>query len=279
MTTSMGSEPVIDLHIHTTASDGTLTPEQIVHMATDSGFGAIAITDHDSVSGLEQALETAEQTACEVVPGVELSLTVDGVDLHLLGYYIDWTYAPLLERLESFRTVRAERAEKMVRNLNRLGISLSFEDVRNIAGSGAIGRPHVAEALVQAGVVHSTNEAFQKYIGYNGPAYEPKFKMSPTEGIALIRSAGGIAVLAHPATVRRDALIPQFIAQGLQGLEVIHPDHNETTTQHYTNLARKLGLVMTGGSDFHGPGSSMSSLGEYTIPSAWLADLKALRDR
>ena len=273
----MESEAYADLHIHTTASDGTMRPEEIVTLAKESGLKAIAITDHDSISGIRQAIETATKEGCEVVPGVELSVTVDGIDLHMLGYYVDWTSEPLLERLDYFQRVRKERAEKMVQKLNALGIDIEFEMVQEIAGTGAIGRPHIAEALVQKQVVGSTNQAFHRFIGYTGPAYVPKFKISPFEGIDMIHSAGGVAVFAHPGTVRRDELIPRFVAQGLEGLEVIHPDHNETTTQHYINLAQKHGLVMTGGSDFHGPGITMNILGEYKIPYSWIDRLQALR--
>jgi predicted metal-dependent phosphoesterase TrpH len=213
-----------------------------------------------------------------LIPGVELSTTIEGVDLHLLGYYFDWTYEPLLERLHHFQQVRAQRAEQMVHKLNQLGIDITYKQVQDIAGDGAIGRPHVAEALVQEGIVITKNEAFNRYIGYNGPAYVPKFKISPIEGIQLIREAGGVAVLAHPGTVKRDELIPRFVSEGLGGLEVIHPDHNETTTQHYIELARKHDLAMTGGSDFHGPNTNLSVFGKFTIPCAWLDSLRARCD-
>ncbi|MFQ6091766.1 MAG: PHP domain-containing protein [bacterium] len=265
-----------DLHIHTTASDGTITPEETVELALQAGLKAIAITDHDAVEGIAPANEAARGRGLEVVPGVELSVSVDGIDLHLLGYYIDHTNGPFVERLQLFRRVREERAEKIVEKLNRLGVPLNLEKVKEIAGEGAIGRPHIAEALLQEHVVASFNEAFTRFLGYHGPAYVPKFKISPGEGIEMIRSVGGIAVFAHPGTVRKDELIPEFMAQGLQGLEVIHPEHNQTLAQHYTNLARKYGLVTTGGSDSHGPRKNLPAIGGIKIPWAWVAELREL---
>ena len=267
-------EEIADLHIHTNASDGALAPEFIVKRAIELGLKAIAVTDHDALDGIEPALKCAQGQGIEVIPGVELSATVDGVDLHLLGYYFDWTHEPLREKLESFRKVREERAEHIVKKLNQLGIRIRIEKVKEIAGEGSIGRPHIAEVLVQEGVVTSFNEAFSRYLGSKGPAYVPKFKISPEAGIEMIRSAGGIAVFAHPGTVRRDGLLPNFVAEGLQGVEVIHPDHNATTTQHYFNLAQKHGLLPTGGSDFHGPHTNMTGLGEFTIPYRWVEKLK-----
>ena len=269
----------VDLHIHTTASDGTVAPELIVERAVEMGLKAIALTDHDAVEGIEPAILSASGKKCEVVPGVELSATVDGVDLHLLGLYIDWEHGSLREQLESFRKVREERAENIVNKLNHLGIPIDMEKVKMIAGEGAIGRPHIAEALLQEGVVTSFNEAFGRYLSHNGPAYVPKFKISPEKGIEMIRSAGGIAVFAHPGTVRRDELIPLFVEQGLQGLEVIHPDHNSSTTQHYLNVVHKHGLVATGGSDFHGPNTNLAALGKYNVPSVWFERLKELHGK
>jgi len=270
-------EEYVDLHVHTTASDGTKTPREIVEMAAEVGLKAVAITDHDAVDGIDQAIHTGAELGCEIIPGVELSATVDGVDMHLLGFYVDWTHRSLLEQLRYFRKVREERAAKIVQKLNQLGLHIRLEKVKEVAGDGAVGRPHIAEVMVQEHVVGSFNEAFSRYLGNKSPAYVPKFKISPKAGIEMIRSSGGIAVFAHPGTVRRDELIPSFIADGLQGLEVIHPDHSGATTQHYLELAKKYGLVTTGGSDFHGPNTNMSDLGGFCVPYAWVEKLKELR--
>ena len=270
-------EEFADLHIHTTASDGIVPPEGIVEVANQSGLRAIAITDHDAIEGIAPAIDTMKQFNCEVIPGVELSVTINGTDMHLLGYYVDYTDSSFTARLEFFRKIREERAEKIVQKMNDLGIPLDFENVRKIAGEGSVGRPHIAAALLQGQFVSSFNEAFVRFLGNRSPAYVPKFKMSLSEAIELIRSAGGIPVFAHPGTVRRDELIPGFAAQGLQGLEVIHPDHTPAVTKHYTNVARKLGLIVTGGSDFHGPHTNMAAIGQFKVPMAWLRELEQLR--
>ena len=270
-------EEFADLHIHTAASDGTVSPEKIADVALQAGLKAIAITDHDAIEGIAPAILSAKKLDCEVIPGVELSVTMNGIDMHLLGYYVDYEDSHFQERLEFFRKIREERAEKIVQKLNELGFSLDFENVREIAGEGSIGRPHIAQALLQEGYVSSFQEAFARFLGYNCPAYVPKFKMSLSEAIELVRSAGGIPVFAHPGTVNRDELIPGFIAQGLQGLEVIHPDHAPSVSQHYTNIARKHGLIVTGGSDFHGPHTNMAAIGRFKVPMTWLHDLKELR--
>ena len=270
-------EEYADLHIHTTASDGTVTPEGSVELALQADLRAMAITDHDAVHGIAPALEAARGRGIEVVPGVELSVSVEGSDLHLLGYYIDYANEAFAERLRLFRQVREERAEKIVRKLNELGVPLSLERVKEIADEGAIGRPHVAEALIQQHVVSSMSEAFARFLGYDSPAYVPKFKISPKEGIEMIRSVHGIAVFAHPGTLRRDELIPGFVAQGLQGLEVVHPDHDDALVRHYTNLAQKYGLATTGGSDSHGPRKNLPTIGAVKIPWTWVEELKRLR--
>ncbi|UCE18104.1 MAG: PHP domain-containing protein [Gemmatimonadota bacterium] len=271
-------EGFADLHVHTTASDGTVSPEKIVELALQTDLKAIAITDHDAIEGIVPAIHSAKNLDCQVVPGVELSVTMNGIDMHLLGYYIDYTDSQFAKRLEFFRKVREERAEKIVQKLNELGIPIDFENVRKIAGEGSIGRPHIAEALLQEQFVTSFNEAFVRFLGYNNPAYVPKFKMSLAEAIDLVRSAGGISVYAHPGTVKKDELIPGFIAQGLQGLEVIHPDHNPSVTKHYTDVARKFGLIVTGGSDFHGPHTNMAAIGRFKVPMSWLKELENLRN-
>lgn len=270
-------EHKIDLHIHTTYSDSALTPQEVVNRALELGLKAIAITDHDSVAGIEEAVEAARGKDLEVIPGVELSLTVDHSDLHLLGYFINHRDLTLVEQLNLFRAVRLERAQKIIEKLNHLGVELSLDAVLSIAGSGAVGRPHIAEALVERKYVSSFDEAFARFIGYHAPAYVPKFKLSVEEGIALIKAADGIPVLAHPITLRRDELIPHFVRCGLMGIEVIHPEQDGAAQRYYTNLARKYGLVVTGGSDCHGHQKGKLLMGTVQVPYSFLEGLRRLK--
>ena len=184
----------------------------------------------------------------------------------------------MVEKLDHFRNVRLERARKMIEKLNDLGIDLSLDAVLSIAGSGAVGRPHIAEALVERRYVNSYDEAFARFLGYHAPAYVPKFKLSAEEGIALIRSVGGIPVLAHPITVRRDELIPHFVRCGLMGIEVIHPEQDEAAQRYYANLDRKYGLVTTGGSDCHGHRKGKLLMGTVRVPYSFLEELRRLKD-
>lgn len=268
----------VDLHIHTTYSDSALTPQQVVERALELGLKAIAITDHDAVEGIDEASQAAKGRNLEVIPGVELSLTVNHSDLHLLGYFIDHNNQGFVTRLKLFRSVRLDRAKRMVEKLNSLGVNLSLDAVLSIAGSGVVGRPHIAEALVERRYVGSFDEAFARFIGYHAPAYVPKFKLSAEEGIDLIRSVGGIPVLAHPRTVNRDELIPHFIRLGLKGIEIIHPEQGDHLRRYYSNLAKKHGLIVTGGSDCHGHLKGKLMMGTVEVPYSFLEGLKRLKE-
>ncbi len=272
-------ERFVDLHVHTTCSDGVFRPEEVVRMAAEAGLEVIAITDHDTVDGVKRALEAGRKEGVEVIPGVELSARAGPSDIHILGYYVDIEDPQFREWMEKLRRERWERARKIVEKLNILGVGLRFDTVLEVAGEAVIGRPHIADALVREAWVASYNEAFQKYIGYDGPAYLPKYEISPEEGIEIIRKAGGIPVFAHPGTARRDELIPGMVRAGLMGIEAFHPLHPPEACRYYQNLARKYGLLYTGGSDFHGSDRRMAPLGSQRVSYDVFQTLKELYDR
>lgn len=245
-------EKFVDLHIHTSASDGLIPPEKVVEIAKDVGLSAIAIADHDTIDGIFKAKDKAQELQMELIPAVELSVSYKGDDFHMLGYLIDYEDEDFRERIESFREERLQRGEKMVKKLNEMGINLSIDAVRAIAQNSSVGRPHLADALLKGEYVHTYEEAFARYLGYHAPAYVPKKYLTPEQGIDLIHVVNGVAVLAHPGTTRRDELIPDLISFGLDGLEAYHCQYRPETTQYYINLANKFGLIHTGGSDCHG---------------------------
>jgi predicted metal-dependent phosphoesterase TrpH len=246
----------IDLHLHSICSDGQDTPEELVETAVKAGYNVISITDHDSVAGIPRALEAARDTHIEVIPGIELSAIESTDDIHILGYFIDYHDPEFLKKIEFFKDKRRERAEKIVKNLNRVGLDIQIETVLRIAHGAPIGRPHIAEALLAEELVETYSEAFFRYIGSDGPAYVPKYEVKPAEAIQLILRYGGIPVIAHPGVFDRDDLLFELKAAGLMGIEAIHPFHSQEKQKFYCDLARKLGLIITGGSDWHGHGRS-----------------------
>ncbi len=241
----------IDLHLHSTASDGQYTPSELVAMAIERRLLAIAITDHDTTDGIDEALEAARGTGLEVIPGVEISCDIPHQELHILGYYIDHHEPALEEKLRTFRQSRVHRAKAMLDKLAALGFPLEWEAVTELAGGGSVGRPHIAQAMVKMGYVASTDEAFDLYIGRNGPAYVERYKLSPLEAISLIKEARGLPVLAHPLEVTQ--FVPSLVEGGLVGLEVYYNGYSPEDMRELANLARKYDLIPTGGSDFHGP--------------------------
>ncbi len=254
-----------DLHIHTSFSDGALTPDQVVTVACQAGLRAVAITDHDAVGGVEIAAACGQQNGLEVIPGVELSVTHKGHDLHMLGYFIDPCDECLLERLKFFRGVRARRAQRMVEKLRDMGLPITDEEVFGVVGYGAVGRAHIARVLLDKSLVSNFGEAFGRYLGDRAPAYVPKYRMTLREGIALVQASGGVAVWAHPGVDGRDELLPQFVSLGLRGLEVLHPDHTYAQQVHYRKLAEHWGLVATGGSDCHGAVKQTPGIGSVAV--------------
>ena len=260
----------IDLHLHSTQSDGSSSPTQVVQRAAELGLSAISLTDHDSVAGVQEAQNIGRDIGVEVIPGTELSVQEAGMDIHILGYFIDPENPELLAYLQKFQDARRDRAEKIVARLNRLGVRITMAQVLYKAGDGAIGRPHVADVLVEEGFVFSHDHAFQKYLGYGKPAYQPKFVLTLREAVEVIHAAGGLASLAHPLLYRRDDIIPDLIKQGLDGIEVIHVRHDHAAVRRYSDMAKHYGLLTTGGSDCHGDGRGQAVIGTVQVPSTFL---------
>lgn len=263
----------VDLHAHTTFSDGVLTPEALVARAIEKRLAALAVTDHDTVEAVPRARSAAGATL-ELIPGIEMSTAFEGADLHILGYYVNPEHGALRERLLRFQQERRERALSIVERLRELGAPVDLEAVLELAGPGVVGRPHVAEAMVRAGLVADFDDAFDRYLGSQAPAYVPRPAFSPGEAIALIHAADGVSVLAHPGSQMPDSVIERLRTSGLRGLEVWHPQHGNATVRRYRALAERLGLLETGGSDFHGEHRSVD-LGELPVPVTVLDPLKA----
>ncbi len=274
------SQNFVDLHIHTVFSDGLFTPEEVVMRAKALGFSAIAITDHDSVGGVDRAKEAGKRFGIEVIPGVEMSCNINHTDVHILGYCLDYHNPRVQEFFERVRKSRWERAERMIARLAELGVKVSLARVKELAGVGAVGRPHLAQAMVEARAVTSLTEAFARYIGYDGPAYVPKMRLTPLEVISFIHQNGGVAVIAHPGTYGEEELLYAVIASGVDGIEVWHPEHNQRIVEHYLELAEKNRLLVTGGSDCHG-GLKFGKvyLGEVRVPYKHLRGLKRRAER
>lgn len=266
----------VDLHVHTTASDGLFSPSDVVRACLDLSLRAVAITDHDSVAGIAEALEAAEQTPLEVIPGVELSvLGPDGSDAHVLGFFVDHTSPAFISKLDTLRDARQARAELMIERLRRAGHDVDLAHVARHAGVGAVGRVHVARALVDAGSVASVEQAFADLIGRQGPFYVHKDTLGVREAIDAIHSAGGVTVLAHPGVSGAGAL-DTLIEAGLDGIEAYHAEHSVEEAARYAAMARDRGLLTTGGSDFHGPNMRSAMLGSGGCPDA---AVEALRER
>ena len=262
----------LELHAHTHFSDGALAPEALVELAVERQLFALAVTDHDSVEGVAPATAAAAGRL-EVVPGIEVSSTLEGHDLHVLGYFVDPGHAPLMRRLERFREERRERAHAILRRLEEIGAGVPAADVFAAAGPGVVGRPHIAHAMVRAGHVPSLEVAFQRFLGRRGSAYVPRPAFASVEAVRMIRDAGGVAVLAHPGALAR-RLAESLVEVGVAGIEVWHPQHGTATQRHWYEVAKELGLVASGGADFHGPQRG-AGLGELPVPPGTLEALRA----
>jgi predicted metal-dependent phosphoesterase TrpH len=266
----------VDLHSHTTASDGTLTPRELVREAARRGLRVLAVTDHDSTEGLAEAMdEAAKHRPLEIVPGIEINCDVEGAEIHILGYLMDYE-APWFQTFcREQRKERRRRVHRMAERLASLGMPIEPDEVFALVKEGSAGRPHVAQVMVKRGYVKSVREAFDKYLGSGRPGHVPRKKLTPEEAVRLIRKAGGVPVIAHPGLAERDALIPGLIEAGMMGIECYYTEHSAAQRAAYIQICKDRDLVATGGSDFHGPKVRAATLGTPTIPmSAWAA-LKA----
>lgn len=273
--------PRIDLHTHSNRSDGTFEPAEVVRLAAERALDVVALTDHDTTDGLAEALATGSVVGVEVVPGVELSAEFDGNSVHVLCYWMDPQDAALQLELRRLREDRFRRGELMVGKLQELGLPVEFQRVRAIAGDATIVRPHIAQAMVEAGVVATEKEAFERYIGDGGPAHVAKHALDPVNAVALIDGAGGVCVLAHPGMWGDQSSVPvelieRMAAAGMRGLEVDHPDHTPEVRERYRTLAGELGLIATGGSDCHGTRYDPVRLGTSLCEPEAFAALRAL---
>ncbi len=268
------SERTADLHMHTTFSDGTDTPEQLVARARGAGLSAMSITDHDNTEAFARAEPVAGRLGIELIPGIEMSASYDGLEVHLLGFLLDFQTPELVAYLATQQARRVVRVREMVRRLGAVGVQIDAEEVLALAGEGTVGRPHVARTLLKRGYVTDASEAFSKYIGPGNPGFVPGSPMAPGEVIRIIRAAGGIPVLAHPIYLDRDALIDQFVGEGLLGLEVYHSGHTPEHVKRYERIADRLALLKTGGSDYHGTNKEGVPVGVVRIPLPLVDALK-----
>ncbi|TYP72671.1 PHP domain-containing protein [Paenibacillus methanolicus] len=271
-----------DLHTHTTASDGLQRPADNVRMAKAAGLAAVGITDHDTVDGVEEAVNEGERLGIAVVPGVEISTYAGGCDIHILGYYTDWRSDRWREKLGTLLNGRNRRNELILEKLGKLGIAITMADVMAEArragkDSGTIGRPHIAAVLVARGAVGSTQEAFEKYLAAGAQAYASASRLSPFEALEWIREAGGTSVIAHPGLYGNDSLVEDIIRAGAEGIEAYHSDHAPEDEAKYVKLASQYGLIVTGGSDFHGVRAGEDvfhgPIGHRTVDAAVLKQL------
>lgn len=244
-----------DLHVHSKASDGTQSPSEIVRRAKELGLGAVAIADHDTMEGVPEALEEGAKIGLEVVAAVEINTDTGDGESHILGYFFDSTDSGLERDLHRLRDSRLDRAEKMVTKLQSLGVEVKLSRVLEISGHGSVGRPHVAQAIVEAGATQTKDEAFRRFLVRGTPGYVPRSRFEPADAVAVIRRAGGIAAIAHPEKVRNATLVESLLEGGLEGVEVYHVDHTPADERRWLAFAQRRGLLVVGGSDTHGPGA------------------------
>ncbi|MFH0912006.1 MAG: PHP domain-containing protein [Planctomycetota bacterium] len=266
----------VDLHAHTSCSDGLLSPEELVRAAARLGLAALAVTDHDSVEGLAEAEAAAVDAGVELIRGVEISCEEEGFEIHILGYLLDDPESVRLP-LQDLREHREERMRAMIEKTAALGFDVRYDEVAALADGGSIGRPHLARVLERKGYVRSIEEAFLRYLGDDGAANVPKKRLRVVEAVQCIRASGGIPVVAHPGVNRLDPILPSLFGQGVEGIEVYSSAHTAEDTARYRSLALAHGLCITGGSDFHGPESEGRILGEPRVPYETVTGLKARR--
>jgi len=267
----------LDLHVHSTASDGAWSPEAVVRGAAQGGVDVLALTDHDTIAGYPAAERLGRELNVQVLPGIEISSTHRGRDVHVLGYFVDPNAAPLLEHADKALHRREERMREMLVRLADQGIAIEYSEVEAAAGPGhvVIGRPHLAKALVAAGRASSVPDAFNKLIGDDHPAFVPTHLLTPVEAVMLVKAAGGVSIWAHPPGDLVDSLLPDLIEAGLGGLEVYRPRHRQADVLRYENICRSSGLLVSGGSDWHSPDGG-TSLGDFFVTGDEVGELLAV---
>lgn len=269
------------MHVHTTASDGVWSAQEAVFLAKEKGLMAIGITDHDTVDGLKEAAEASSLSGVELIEGLEISTQVEDEDVHILAYYPNLESHRLSSFLENMKEKRKERIKRMMLRLKENGIIIDPVLLKSITGESTPGRPHLARALVKLGYASSTKEAFDLYLLPGRPGYYPRYKISPKVAIELVAEAGGVPVLAHPGLVNgydTESMIREMVIYGLKGIEVFHPAHDSSSTQRYIEIAKSLGLLITGGSDAHGPGYEYrTEIGDVRVPYHFVDELKKAR--
>ena len=269
---------MIDLHLHTTASDGRLTPAELVDRAAQAGLTVLSVTDHDTVQAVDEVMARANERGLRVVPGVEITAVDDGRDVHMLGYFVDHHDEALVQFLSRQRGLREERAREIGRRLAALGVPIDMEALLEHARATpgtSIARPWLARELVRAGHVASVQEAFDRWLAHGQPAFVPRIGPSPFDILDVVHAAGGIVSFAHPGVTRKDGLLPPLAEAGLDAVEVHHSDHSLEMREFYAGLAGSLGLATSGGSDFHGYGETRATLGSVHLPPDEFATLEA----
>jgi predicted metal-dependent phosphoesterase TrpH len=263
-----------DLHLHTHFSDGTDSPQRVVELAAAAGLSAIAITDHDNTDAFALAQPAAARSGIELLPGIEMSASANGAEVHVLGFLMDLRHPGLQQHLAEQKARRIQRVKDMVAKLHDVGVRIDAEEVLALAKQGTVGRPHVAQVLLRHGYISSLPEAFSRYIGPKNPGFMPGSPLAPAEVIRVIREAGGVPVLAHPVYMEQDPLIERFVEEGLVGLEVYHSGHTPDLVRRYEGIAQRLKLLATGGSDYHGTPKEGLPVGAVKIPYALVEGLK-----
>jgi len=263
-----------DLHLHTSFSDGTWTPEELVLQAQKSGLACLAVTDHDTVEGCARAAAACASVNMEFISGAELTAEHEDTELHVLGYFLDTRNEKLLSEIAKFQVVRQSRIHEMVARVNELGVPLTAESVFALANCKSPGRPHVARAMAKAGFVKNLDEAFERFLKKGRPAWVPKSKISALEAIELVHQAGGLAVMAHPGLNRTDSIIPALVAAGMDGIECFHTKHSTAMSERYLEMADKYNLLVTGGSDCHGFSKGKPLIGTVKLPYDHILKMK-----
>lgn len=272
-------EAKADLHTHTTYSDGHCSPYELIAKAASAGISVLSITDHDSVGAIDEAISIGREFGVTIVPGMELSASLDDLEVHILGYFMDHRSKTLEEALSLFREKRLKRVERIVDKLNQMNIPLTMESVLSHATGDSVGRPHIATALVNAGHAQSYHQAFNKYIGDGRPAFERKPDFSPEDTVELISQAGGLSFLAHPGRIS-DTVLFRLIKSGIDGIEVTHPSHSPDMVRYYRGIVNEYCLLESGGSDFHGgPKNDEHLLGQVTIPTTIVGNMQGRLNR